>query len=47
VWSVGCTTNLDGRVKFNNKLREIMGKENKFKLPTTGTCYDYKFDTAK
>jgi len=47
VWSVGCTTNLDGRAKFNNKLKEIMGKENKFKFPNVGTCYDYKFSLEK
>lgn len=34
VWSIGCTTTLDGRSKFNSKLKEIMGKENKFKFPT-------------
>jgi hypothetical protein len=43
VWSVGCTTTLEGRGKFNIKLKEIMGKDNKFKFPE-GSCYDYKFD---
>lgn len=47
VWSIGCTTNLDGRAKFNIKLKETMGKDNKWKFPTVGTCYDYKFDTNK
>ncbi len=47
VWSIGCTTNLEGRGKFNIKLKEIMGKDNKWKFPSVGTCYDYKFDTGK
>lgn len=47
VWSVGCTTNLEGRAKFNNKIKEIMGKDNKFKFPNVGTCYDYKFVLEK
>jgi dynein heavy chain len=44
VWSAGCTTTADGRNKFNVKLREIMGKDNKFKFPNQGTCYDYCFN---
>jgi len=44
VWSSGCTTTTDGRIKFNNKLREIMGKDNKFKFPNNGSCYDYCFN---
>ena len=47
VWSLGCTTTLDGRAKFNSKLKETMGKDNKFKLPQSGTCYDYKFVIEK
>lgn len=47
VWSLGCTTTLDGRAKFNSKLKEVMGKENKFKFPINGTCYDYKFVLEK
>ena len=31
-WTVGATTNLDGRAKFNIKIKDIMGKDNKFKL---------------
>jgi len=41
VWSVGCTTTIEGRTKFSNKLRELMGKENKHKFPAQGTVYDY------
>lgn len=33
VWSIGATTSMDGRVKFNIKIKDIMGKENKFKFP--------------
>jgi dynein heavy chain len=33
VWSIGCTTNLDGRDKFDKKLRELMGNDNKYKFP--------------
>jgi len=47
VWSVGCTTTPEGRVKFNIKLRDLMGKDNKYKFPSQGTCYDYKFSTEK
>jgi dynein heavy chain len=42
-WTIGATTNLEGRAKFNIKIKEIMGKDNKFKHPTTGTVYDYMF----
>lgn len=33
VWSIGCTTNLEGRELFNRKLREMMGYDSKFKFP--------------
>jgi dynein heavy chain len=33
VWTVGCTTTPEGRTKFNIKIRDLMGKENKFKMP--------------
>jgi len=46
-WTVGATTNLDGRAKFNIKIKDIMGKDNKFKFPSAGSCYDYKFDIEK
>ena len=47
VWTVGCTTTPEGRTKFNIKIRDLMGKENKFKMPNQGSCYDYKFSTEK
>jgi len=47
VWSVGCTTTPEGRTKFNIKIRDLMGKENKYKMPNQGSCYDYKFSTEK
>ena len=47
VWSVGCTTTPEGRTKFNIKIRDLMGKDNKYKFPSQGTCYDYKFSTEK
>jgi dynein heavy chain len=25
VWSIGCTTNLEGRTKFNIKIKDVMG----------------------
>ncbi len=47
VWSVGCTTTPEGRTKFNIKIRDLMGKDNKYKMPNQGSCYDYKFSTEK
>jgi dynein heavy chain len=47
IWSIGGTTNTEGRAKFNIRIKDIMGKDNKFKMPTTGTCYDYLFDREK
>jgi dynein heavy chain len=43
VWSIGCTTNLEGRERFSNKVRELMGKDHKFKFPADGLVYDYFF----
>jgi dynein heavy chain len=45
-WTIGATTNLEGRAKFNIKIRDIMGKDSKFKHPSQGNCYDYKFETV-
>lgn len=42
-WSVGGTTTLEGRKKFDSKLRELMGKESRFKYPDNGSCYNYLF----
>lgn len=44
VWSIGCTTTGEGRLKFNNKVKDVMGKDSKFKFPPTGTVYDYAFN---
>ena len=44
VWSIGCTTTTDGRTKFNQKLKEIMGKDNKHGFPKEGSVYDYCYN---
>jgi dynein heavy chain len=44
VWSIGCTTNLEGRDKFDKKVRELMGPDHKFRFPAQGLVYDYCFD---
>lgn len=45
VWSIGCTSNGEGRIKFSNKLKEVMGKDNKHKFPSGGSVYDYVYNT--
>lgn len=47
VWSIGCTTNLDGREKFDKRVRELMGRDHKFKFPGEGLVYDYCFDKSE
>ena len=47
VWSIGCTTNLDGREKFDKKVRELMGKDCKYPIPAEGLVYDYCFDKTQ
>lgn len=47
IWSIGCTTNLEGREKFSQKVRELMGKDCKFKIPAEGLVYDYLYDKNK
>lgn len=42
-WSVGATTTVEGRKKFDGKLKELMGKENKYKYPNNESCYNYMF----
>jgi len=44
IWSIGATTNLEGREKFDKKLRELMGSDHKFRFPTTGLVHDFCFD---
>jgi dynein heavy chain len=46
VWSIGCTTILEGRERFDRKVRELMGRDHKFKFPGEGLVYDYHFDKA-
>jgi dynein heavy chain len=44
-WSIGCTTNLDGRDKFSQKLRTMLS--DKVNFPKEGMMYDYMWDKAK
>ena len=58
IWSVGCTTDNDGRVKFDAYLRDILtGKQEKHPipgevgkievpLPPEGLVYDYLFEVS-
>jgi dynein heavy chain len=43
LWSIGTTTNLQGREKFNNFIRQKLTKVG-FEIPSEGLVYDYKFD---
>jgi dynein heavy chain len=44
VWSVGCTTDLDGRRKFNTYIRELM-VQNKATIEfPSGLVYDFSFN---
>jgi hypothetical protein len=45
-WSIGATTTAEGRNKFDSKLKELMGKENRFKYPPNETCYGVMFNTV-
>ena len=47
MWSIGCTTNLDGREKFDRKVKELMGRDHKFSFPPDGLVHDYQFDKTK
>jgi dynein heavy chain, axonemal len=40
-WSIGCTSDIEGRKKFSTKFRELIGKDNKHKIPNEGDIYDY------
>ena len=42
-WSVGCTTNLEGREKFNVFLRDFDAKKMMKIFPEEDTIYDYEF----
>jgi hypothetical protein len=43
VWSFGCTTNLEGRKKFDLFLRELALKKKLKGFPEEQTVYDYEF----
>ena len=44
VWSLGCTTDLEGRKKMNVYLRDLMlQKKINIPIPEAGTIYDYEF----
>lgn len=42
-WSIGCTTNLEGRAKFDKYLRERIVKAS-MPFPEEGLIYDYVWD---
>ena len=44
IWAVGCTTTLDGRMKFNSWFRERMQSLN-IEFPEERLIFDYKFNT--
>lgn len=46
IWSHGCTTNLDGRLKFDQFCRKLL-PEMGVNIPADGLVYDYKYDRAK
>lgn len=46
IWSHGCTTNLEGRLKFDAFCRKLL-PEMGVSIPTEGLVYDYKYDGAK
>ena len=43
-WSIGCTSNLEGRQKFDKHLKELMGEKHPFPFPDEGACFDFKWD---
>lgn len=42
IWSIGCTCDNDGRIRFDEWLRDKMTKR-KYALPSEGLVYDYKY----
>lgn len=42
MWSVGCSTDYEGRAKFNEKLRHLLGQKGVPLLQKS--YYDYYFD---
>ena len=45
IWSIGVTTTVSGREKFNTKFRQMI--PDKLGFPAEGTVYDYLFDKNK
>lgn len=46
IWSIGCTTTPEGRAKFSDNMRSLMGKDNEHRMPQEGTVYDYCYDKS-
>jgi dynein heavy chain len=46
IWSHGCTTNLEGRLKFDAFCRKLL-PEMGVTIPADGLVYDYKYDRTK
>ena len=45
IWSLCCTTNADGRVRFNVLIRKIIAEQlSHIKFPAEATIYNYKFN---
>eukprot|EP01107_Rhizomastix_libera_P011726 TRINITY_DN2935_c0_g1_i3.p1 TRINITY_DN2935_c0_g1~~TRINITY_DN2935_c0_g1_i3.p1 ORF type:complete len:3350 (-),score=861.62 TRINITY_DN2935_c0_g1_i3:62-10111(-) len=46
IWSVGGTTDLTGRTKFDAFLRSLLVlNKSSVDIPLEGTCYDYRYDS--
>ena len=43
-WSWCCTTDYDGRLKFNAFIRKLVTENTKITFPEAGLIYDYHFD---
>ena len=43
VWSIGCTTNLEGRRKMDNFIKDLDTRHKQKVFPDEGTVYDYEF----
>ena len=46
IWSIGATTTPEGRAKFSDNVRQLMGKDNEHRMPLEGSVYDYCYDKA-
>ncbi|EAY19693.1 Dynein heavy chain family protein [Trichomonas vaginalis G3] len=45
IWSLGCTTDTDGRIMFDGFVRQQL-RTTYIQFPSEGLVYDYKFNTA-